>query len=67
MWDVRFNDNHNIHCLRYKEYDTMTSVNGDNLLYKDILEKLKEIIKNVDFEALSALFIGIKLSSINEY
>lgn len=55
MWGVRFNNSCNVRCLRYKEYDTMTSLNGDNLLYRDTLQKLKEIIKSVDLEGLSDL------------
>ena len=33
----------------------MTSINGDNLLYRNTLEKLKEIIKSIDTEGLSDL------------
>lgn len=55
MWGIKFKNSCNIRCLRYKEYDTMTSINGDNLLYRDTLEKLKEIIQSVDSEELSDL------------
>lgn len=55
MWGIKFNNSCNIRCLRYREYDTMTSVNGDDLLYRDTLEKLKEIIKSVDSENLTDL------------
>ena len=55
MWGVKFEKSCNIRCLRYKEYDTMTSINGDNLLYKDILEKIKEIIQSINSNELSDL------------
>lgn len=55
MWGIKFENSCNIRCLRYKEYDTMTSINGDNLLYRDTLEKLKEIIQSIDSEELSDL------------
>jgi len=55
MWGIKFNDSCNIRCVRYRENDTMTSVNGDNLLYKDTLIKLKEIINSVHSENLTDL------------
>lgn len=55
MWGIKFENSCNIRCLRYREYDTMTSVNGDNLLYRDTLERLKEIIQSIGSKELSDL------------
>ena len=55
MWGIKFENSCNIRCLRLKDYDTMTSINGNNILYRDILEKLKKIIQSIDSEELSDL------------
>lgn len=53
MWGVKFENSCNIRCLRYKQYDNMTSVNGDNILYRETLERIKEIIQNINSSELS--------------
>lgn len=55
MWGVKFKDICNIHCLRIKSYDTMSSINGDNILYKDTLEKIKEVLIEINSTDLTDL------------
>lgn len=55
MWGVKFNKSCNIHCLRYLNDDNMFSNNGDHLLYKDILLKIKEIINSINTKSLTDL------------
>jgi len=55
MWNVKFENSCNICCLRWREPDTMASMNGDKILYKDTLIKIKQIIQNIKSEGLSDL------------
>lgn len=55
MWNPIINDTCNVHCVRYTAggTDTMTSMNGDKVLYKEDLIKVKEIINNINMSNLS--------------
>lgn len=55
MWGVKFDNSCNVNCLRCKSSDNMFSINGDKLLYRDILLKLKEIIQSMGSEQMSDL------------
>lgn len=55
MWDIVFQDSCNIRCMRLDENDTMASINGDNILYRKILEELKKIIEDIDAKELTDL------------
>ena len=55
MWGVKFKNSCNVRCLRYKEPVNMVSINGDEILYRSTLEKLKEIIQSITEEQLSDL------------
>ena len=63
MWGVKFKDFCNVHCLRLIEFDTMASINGDKKLYKTILEKIKEILKEMNTSNLSDLDKCILISN----
>lgn len=63
MWGIKFKNSCNIRCLRYKEYDTMTSINGDNVLYRETLERLKEIIQSIAQIGLSDIDKCILISN----
>lgn len=53
MWNVKFKDYCNVYCLRLNDFDTMVSLNGDKVLYKDILIKVREILTQIDNENLT--------------
>ena len=55
MWGVVLQDSCNVRCIRLQKYDTMTSINGDTVLYRKTLEKLKEIIEGIDAQELTLL------------
>lgn len=55
MWGVVLQDSCNVRCIRLQKYDTMTSINGDTVLYRKTLEKLKEIIEGIDAQELPLL------------
>lgn len=55
MWGVNFDDSCNICCFRFNSSDNMGSLNGNKILHRDILLKLKEIIQSIDSKELSVL------------
>ena len=59
MWDVKFDKTCNIYCFRTVFNDNMSSVNGDEMLskeiYKNILKKIKEIMGNEKRDNLTDL------------
>ena len=55
MWNVKFKDSCNVYCLRLNDFDTMVSLNGDKVLYKDILIKIREILTQINTQNLTDL------------
>lgn len=55
MWGIKFNESCNIYCMRSSLNDNMFSSNGDTILYKDTLLKIKEIINSIQNQTLSDL------------
>jgi len=55
MWDPVISESCHVYCFRHADFDTMVSWNGDKLLYKETIEKAKEIVGQINCSDLSAL------------
>lgn len=63
MWGVKFENSCNVHCLRSSARDNMTSLNGDTVLYRETIERLRKIIESINAANLTSLDKCILISN----